>query len=75
MTAFWQPEDADPATDTGELEGEIDRLVYTLYGVTDEETAVLGRAVRGFLEQGFSLLAVRHADYTCCKQPLRGGAG
>ena len=26
------------------------------------------------LKQGFSLLAVRHADYTCCEQPLRGGA-
>ena len=33
--------DADPAADTSELEAEIDRLVYTVYGLTDEEIAVV----------------------------------
>ena len=32
---------ADPGTDTTELEEEIDWLVYDLYGLTDEETAVV----------------------------------
>ena len=27
----------DPNADTGKLEGEIDRLVYQLYGLTEEE--------------------------------------
>ena len=33
--------DADPAADTEELEAEIDRLVCALYGLTDEEVAVV----------------------------------
>ena len=33
--------EADPAADTSELEREIDRLVYDLYGLTDEEIAVV----------------------------------
>ncbi len=33
--------EADPAADTSELEGEIDRLVYDLYGLTDEEIALV----------------------------------
>ena len=33
--------DADPAADTSELEAEIDRLCYTLYGLTDEEIAAV----------------------------------
>ena len=32
---------ADPAADTSALEAEIDRLVYKLYGLTDEEIAVV----------------------------------
>ncbi len=37
--------DADPAADTSEMETEIDRLCYTLYGLTDEEiAAVEGKA-------------------------------
>ena len=37
--------DVDPAADTSELEAEIDRLCYTLYGLTDEEiAAVEGKA-------------------------------
>ncbi len=32
---------ANPATDTAELEEEIDWLVYDLYSLTDEETAVV----------------------------------
>ena len=31
----------NPAADTGELEEEIDWLVYDLYGLTNEETAVV----------------------------------
>ena len=33
--------DADPAADTSEFEAEIDRLCYTLYGLTDEEIAAV----------------------------------
>ena len=33
--------DAVPSADTSELEAEIDRLVYTVYGLTDEEIAGL----------------------------------
>ena len=33
--------DAIPSADTSELEAEIDRLVYTVYGLTDEEIAGL----------------------------------
>lgn len=32
---------ADPQADTSELEREIDRLVYALYGLTEEEIAVV----------------------------------
>ncbi len=32
---------ADPAADTGEWEAEIDRLVYALYGLSDEEVAAV----------------------------------
>ena len=32
---------ADPLADTGELEADIDRLVYKLYGLTEEEIAVV----------------------------------
>ncbi|MDY0093088.1 MAG: TaqI-like C-terminal specificity domain-containing protein [Candidatus Vecturithrix sp.] len=32
----------DPAADTSALEAEIDRLVYALYGLTDEEIAIVG---------------------------------
>ena len=34
---------ADPAADTSALEGEIDRIVYELYGLTEEEIAVIER--------------------------------
>ena len=33
--------DANPDADTSDLEREIDRLVYDLYGLTDEEIAVI----------------------------------
>ncbi len=33
--------DVDPDADTGELEAEIDRLVYALYGLTAEEIAAV----------------------------------
>ena len=32
---------ADPSADTAEVEGEIDRLVYKLYGLTEDEIAVV----------------------------------
>ncbi len=32
---------ADPAGDTSEQEAELDRLVYTLYGLTAEEVAAV----------------------------------
>ncbi|MBI4760040.1 MAG: Eco57I restriction-modification methylase domain-containing protein [Chloroflexi bacterium] len=34
---------ADPQADTSELEREIDRLVYQLYGLTEEEIAIVSR--------------------------------
>ena len=36
---------SDPLADTGELEGEIDRLVYGLYGLTDGEVGAVGGVV------------------------------
>ena len=33
--------EADPSVDTSEFEAEIDQLVYNLYGLTDEEIAVV----------------------------------
>jgi len=39
---------ADPAADTLALEGEIDRMVYELYGLTEEEIAIVeGAAGKG----------------------------
>lgn len=35
--------ETDPATDTSDLEREIDRLVYNLYGLTEEEIAAVER--------------------------------
>ncbi len=32
---------ADPGADTGVWEAEVDRLVYELYGLTDEEIAAV----------------------------------
>ena len=32
---------ADPAADTSALEREIDRIVYELYGLTEEEIAIV----------------------------------
>ncbi len=32
----------DPSVDTGEQEAEIDRLVYALYGLTEQEIALIG---------------------------------
>ena len=41
---------ADPSADTGELEREIDRLVYELYGLTEEEDTAVER-VLGLIHQ------------------------
>lgn len=32
---------ADPSADTAALEAETDRLVYALYGLTEEEVAIV----------------------------------
>ena len=32
---------ADPVADTSALEGEIDRMVYELYGLTEEDIAIV----------------------------------
>jgi len=36
---------ADPVADTTALEGEIDRMVYELYGLTKEEIAIVEEKV------------------------------
>jgi adenine-specific DNA-methyltransferase len=36
---------ADPKADTSALEAQIDQLVYALYGLTDEEIAIVEGAV------------------------------
>ena len=40
-----QAKTSDPDTDTSNLEWEIDRLVYDLYGLTDEEDTVVERSL------------------------------
>ena len=35
----------DPTADTADLEAEIDQLVYRLYGLTDEEIAIVKGAI------------------------------
>jgi len=37
---------ANPQADTTALEAEIDHLVYELYGLTDEEIAIVEESVR-----------------------------
>ena len=37
-----EAKNADPKADTGEWEAEIDRLVYRLYGLTEEEIGAVG---------------------------------
>ena len=36
---------ADPAADTSNLENEIDKLVYDLYDLTDDEIAIVEGSV------------------------------
>ena len=38
---FLQQKQQDPAADTSSLEAEIDRMVYELYGLTEEEVRVV----------------------------------
>lgn len=40
MTKF-SPESSDPEADTTAWEQEIDRLVYELYGLTEDEIAIV----------------------------------
>ena len=37
---------ANPAADTSEQEGQIDALVYQLYGLTEEEIEIVEGAVQ-----------------------------
>ena len=37
VDSILEAKDADPLADTDEMEAEIDRLVYGLYGLTEEE--------------------------------------
>jgi len=41
VDAIYDSKKTDPAADTYMLEKEIDQLVYKLYGLTDEEIAVM----------------------------------
>ena len=45
MDEILEAKDASPAADTSELEVEIDRLVYDLYGLTDEEITAVERSL------------------------------
>lgn len=58
---------ANPAADTGELDEEIDWLVYDLYGLTNEETAAVAdffwdRALTEEEEDQALLRAMEEAD-------------
>ena len=37
--------ETDPAADTSALEAEIDRLVYELYGLTEEEIGIIESSI------------------------------
>ena len=36
-----ETKERNPAADTAELENQIDQTVYNLYGLTDEEVAII----------------------------------
>ena len=38
---------ADPSADVSALEAEIDQLVYSLYGLTREEIAIIEESLNG----------------------------
>jgi len=38
---------SDPQADTSELEAEIDQMVYELYGLTEEERAIVEGSIKG----------------------------
>jgi hypothetical protein len=40
-----QQKQQDPATDTSALEAEIDRMVYDLYGLSEEEREIVEGSV------------------------------
>jgi len=42
---FKHPKKVNPRADTSALEAEIDRLVYELYGLTDEEIRIVEESV------------------------------
>ena len=41
MDGILSTKDTDPSADTSELETEIDQLIYSLYGLTNEEIAIV----------------------------------
>ncbi|OIP41717.1 hypothetical protein AUJ95_02885 [Candidatus Desantisbacteria bacterium CG2_30_40_21] len=38
---------SDPQADTSALEAEIDQMVYELYGLTEEERAIVEGSIKG----------------------------
>ena len=42
-----QQKQQDPSADTSALEAEIDRMVYDLYGLTEEEVGIVEDSVWG----------------------------
>ena len=81
VDAIVKAKDADPNADTDHLEWEIDRLVYDLYGLTEEDTAIersLGlihatdedAAIARAIEEG---LTDERASIDEVKQILQGG--
>ncbi len=41
MSNFWEAKRAEPQADTSALEGEIDQLVYQLYGLSEDEIGIV----------------------------------
>ena len=50
VDSIFEAKDADPDADTSHLEWEIDRLVYDLYGLTEEEDTAVERSL-GLIHQ------------------------
>ena len=47
---YWKPSPPAPDADTSYLEWDIDRLVYDLYGLTEEEDTAIERSL-GLIHQ------------------------
>ena len=46
VRSIMRKKEENPAADTSALEAEIDQLVYELYGLTEEEIALVESAIR-----------------------------